>query len=203
MKKLISTLSVILVFTVFLCACEPESKNAITKLDFREEYSGFELTAGEKSEEIYLSVTAKGILDEATVIAYSDNPAVAAVVEKAFFDSFTLKFRIEAIGTGTAHIWFETADKSVKTPEIKIKVTKRETEPTKTPETELSTTENITENVVIQTEKEARTTDKTVYITPTGKKYHFSKSCAGKNATPTSLEAAKRHYDPCKKCAHG
>ncbi len=202
MRKLISTLSVILVFTIFLCACEPESKNAITKLDFREEYSGFELTAGEKSEEIYLSVTAKGILDEATVIAYSDNPAVATVVEKTYDGSDTFKFRIEAIGTGTAHIWFETADKSVKTPEIKIKVTKRETEPTKTPETELSTTENTTENEVIQTEKEARTTDKTVYVTPTGKKYHFSKSCAGKNATPTSLEAAKRHYDPCKKCAH-
>lgn len=203
MRKLISTLSVILVFTVFLCACEPESKNAITKLDFREEYSGFELTAGEKSEEIYLSVTAKGILDEATVIAYSDNPAVAAVVEKTYDGSDTFKFRIEAIGTGTAHIWFETADKSVKTPEIKIKVTERETEPTKVPETELSTTENTTENEVIQTEKEARTTDKTVYVTPTGKKYHFSKSCAGKNATPKSLEDAKRHYDPCKKCAHG
>ena len=203
MRKLISTLSVILVFTVFLCACEPESKNAITKLDFREEYSGFELTAGEKSEEIYLSVTAKGILDEATVIAYSDNPAVAAVVEKTYDGSDTFKFRIEAIGTGTAHIWFETADKSVKTTEIKIKVTKHETEPTKTPETELSTTENTTENEVIQTEKEARTTDKTVYVTPTGKKYHFSKSCAGKNATPKSLEDAKRHYDPCKKCAHG
>lgn len=202
MRKLISTLSVILVFTVFLCACEPESKNAITKLDFREEYSGFELTAGEKSEEIYLSVTAKGILDEATVIAYSDNPAVAAVVEKAFFDSFTLKFRIEAIGTGTAHIWFETADKSVKTPEIKIKVTERKTATTNAPETEFSTTESTTESVVIQTENETSPTDKTVYVTPTGKKYHYSKSCAGKNATPKSLEDAKRHYDPCKKCAH-
>ena len=32
MKKFISTLSVILVFTVFLCACVPESKNEIMKL---------------------------------------------------------------------------------------------------------------------------------------------------------------------------
>lgn len=154
-------------------------------------------------DELYLSVKAKGNFDEATVIANSDNPFVAAVVEKSYDGSETLKFRIEAIGTGTAHIWFETADKGVKTPEIKIKVTERETATTNAPETEFSTTESTTENVVIQTENEERTTDKTVYVTPTGKKYHFSKSCAGKNATPTSLEDAKRHYDPCKKCAHG
>lgn len=203
MKKVISLLSVILVFAVFLCACAPESKNAITKLDFAEKYSDFELTAGEKSEELYLSVTAKGNMNESTVIAHSDNPAVAAVVEKVCSNSDTFKFRIEAIGTGTAHIWFETADKSVKTPEIKIKVTERETATTNAPETEFSTTENTTESVVIQTENETSPTDKTVYVTPTGKKYHYLKSCAGKNATPKSLEDAKRHYDPCKKCAHG
>ena len=50
MKKFISTLSVILVFTVFLCACVPESKNEIMKLDFAEKYSDFELEAGEISE---------------------------------------------------------------------------------------------------------------------------------------------------------
>ena len=41
----------------------------------------------------------------------------------------------------------------------------------------------------------------TVYITPTGKKYHYSKACAGKNAKPISLSDAKKSYDPCKKCA--
>ena len=77
MKKFISTLSVILVFTVFLCACVPESKNEITKLNFAEKYSDFELEAGEISEELCLFVTAKGKFDEATIIANSDNPAVA------------------------------------------------------------------------------------------------------------------------------
>ena len=42
---------------------------------------------------------------------------------------------------------------------------------------------------------------RTVYITPTGAKYHYSKSCAGKNAIETSLESARQSYDPCKKCA--
>ena len=42
-----------------------------------------------------------------------------------------------------------------------------------------------------------------VYITPTGKKYHYSKDCAGKNAIETDLASAKKSYDPCKKCANG
>ena len=41
----------------------------------------------------------------------------------------------------------------------------------------------------------------TVYITPTGKKYHYSRSCAGKNAIKTTLSQAKKYHDPCKKCA--
>ena len=41
----------------------------------------------------------------------------------------------------------------------------------------------------------------TVYITPTGKRYHYLQSCAGKNATPLSLEEAQLRFTPCKKCA--
>ena len=42
----------------------------------------------------------------------------------------------------------------------------------------------------------------TVYITPSGTRYHYSASCAGKNARPTSLSSAKASgYTPCKKCA--
>lgn len=40
-----------------------------------------------------------------------------------------------------------------------------------------------------------------VYITPTGKRYHFSKSCAGENAIPTTLFDVSSYYTPCKKCA--
>lgn len=42
----------------------------------------------------------------------------------------------------------------------------------------------------------------TVYITPSGSRYHYSASCAGKNARATSLSSAKASgYTPCKKCA--
>lgn len=41
----------------------------------------------------------------------------------------------------------------------------------------------------------------TIYITPTGKRYHYSSSCAGKNATKSSLSNARsRGLTPCKKC---
>lgn len=39
-----------------------------------------------------------------------------------------------------------------------------------------------------------------VYITPTGKRYHYSKGCAGKNAKSCSFSYAKRYYTPCRTC---
>ena len=42
----------------------------------------------------------------------------------------------------------------------------------------------------------------TVYITRTGKRYHYKASCAGKNAISTTLSDAKsRGLTPCQKCA--
>lgn len=41
--------------------------------------------------------------------------------------------------------------------------------------------------------------EKVVYITPSGQCYHYSKSCAGKNAIATTLDKCKGKR-PCKKC---
>lgn len=42
------------------------------------------------------------------------------------------------------------------------------------------------------------------YVAPTGKRYHYSKDCAGPNAIPiTQDDAVARGYTPCKKCAGG
>lgn len=42
----------------------------------------------------------------------------------------------------------------------------------------------------------------TVYVTPTGKRYHLSPTCGGKNSTATTLSNAKSMgLTPCKKCA--
>lgn len=43
---------------------------------------------------------------------------------------------------------------------------------------------------------------RTVYITPTGKRYHYRSTCGGKNSTSTTLNnAIARGLTPCKKCA--
>ena len=43
---------------------------------------------------------------------------------------------------------------------------------------------------------------RTVYVAPTGKRYHFRKTCAGKNAKATTLKQAMASgRDACKKCA--
>ena len=45
-------------------------------------------------------------------------------------------------------------------------------------------------------------TGQTVYVTPTGKRYHLDPDCGGKNSTPATLDAAlARGLTPCKKCA--
>lgn len=50
----------------------------------------------------------------------------------------------------------------------------------------------------------AQTNSQMVYVTPTGKRYHYSASCAGKNATEATLQQAQnRGLTPCKKCAGG
>ncbi len=41
-----------------------------------------------------------------------------------------------------------------------------------------------------------------VYIAPTGKRYHYRPTCAGKNAMEVELSQAENYYTPCKKCVH-
>lgn len=42
--------------------------------------------------------------------------------------------------------------------------------------------------------------DDTIYVTPTGKRYHFSSACAGKNAIKSTTKEQKNKTTPCKKC---
>ena len=51
------------------------------------------------------------------------------------------------------------------------------------------------------TTKIEKTTDSTVYITKSGKKYHRA-GCIylGKSAIPIKLSDAKKYYQPCKRC---
>lgn len=63
-----------------------------------------------------------------------------------------------------------------------------------------STTSN--KNNTSSTTNSNKTDGQTVYVTPTGKRYHLISTCGGKNSRPVSLSQAKSmNLTPCKKCA--
>ena len=50
------------------------------------------------------------------------------------------------------------------------------------------------------TENTQMSSDGIVYITPTGKAYHYDKECAGKNAIPKNFSEVSSSYKPCGTC---
>ena len=65
-----------------------------------------------------------------------------------------------------------------------------------------SSKESTTSSTEIGSSENAETNSKTVYITPSGKRWHLNENCAGKNATATTQEKAEeKSLTPCKKCA--
>ena len=72
--------------------------------------------------------------------------------------------------------------------------------------TSIETTQEITtiQETELQEIEEPQQNDSqsiTVYITPTGKKYHYSSNCGNGTYIPVSLdEAISKSYEPCKKC---
>lgn len=55
-----------------------------------------------------------------------------------------------------------------------------------------------------QQSQQSQANSRTVYITPTGKRYHYNDSCnGGTYIRSTMSEALARGLTPCKKCAGG
>lgn len=53
-------------------------------------------------------------------------------------------------------------------------------------------------------QQEAKTNEKTVYVTPTGSRYHYNSNCGNGSYSSTTLSNAKAMgLTPCKKCAGG
>lgn len=142
-----------------------------------------------------------------------DDDTVTGEVKICVTKDEAFKFKISCLST---EIEVEVISGTVETEATET--TNTEAETTESIETEPSTTEEYTEETqteepVTEEETEYETEEtvitepetvvnnsRTVYTTPYGKKYHYSASCAGKNATPTTEDDAKILYDPCKKC---
>lgn len=142
------------------------------------------------------------ILEGDFVFVFADEGIASAEVQYLFDGYFSAELRAEGPGTTTMHI--ETIDGVIKSNKITVEVigeratlvdTEDETETTETTTRETTTEEATTE------EETTKDTSRTVYITLTGEKYHYSKSCAGDNAIETNLDEVKDTHEPCKKCA--
>lgn len=58
------------------------------------------------------------------------------------------------------------------------------------------------EQEAAQQQAQQQSNSRTVYVTPTGKRYHYDNNCNGGTYTPTTLDdAVNRGLTPCKKCA--
>lgn len=120
---------------------------------------------------------------EDTFLFVSENPDIATFEydsENSWLSDCGI---VTPIKPGETYVYIQTNDGSIKSEKIKVVVVEDETE-----------SESEDEEV-------AQDNSRTVYTTPTGEKYHYSQSCAGKNAKPTTENAVKGIYDPCKKCA--
>lgn len=134
---------------------------------------------------------------------------------------FVVILLICSIGAATENNDYKETITEMTTAYVSETTTKEEATESVTETTEESTVEvNISEITteietetaigVIDTEPETEvieyTTKKkngrTVYITPTGEKYHCNSACAGKNAMERDYDDVVGAYDPCKKCAY-
>lgn len=111
----------------------------------------------------------------------SENNSIAKIKPS---DDFS--FTVSAVKSGTTYVYIKTKSGAVESKKLKVTVKDDDT----THKQNAATAENAPTKTSV-----------TVYITPTGKRYHYSKSCAGKNAMARDLDAVTGSYTPCKKCA--
>lgn len=64
----------------------------------------------------------------------------------------------------------------------------------------ISQTADNTVSAETQPQQSENTDSRTVYITPSGKRYHYSSTCGGKNSYSVSINNVGDRT-PCKKCA--
>ena len=138
---------------------------------------------GGTSVEFYVEVTSEEAFSvETDLYAKSENPEIATIEFKSISMEKYVYFAVTGLTPGETYVYIESADGLTQSPKIKVIVTGD------------TNTDTNTDGGV--TEKD------TVYITPSGTKYHKDKYCAGDNSSPIDLETAKREgKEPCKKCA--
>ncbi len=180
---------------------EIEVKEDVISISFTEEEIVFNDFPSEQT--VYLDIKTNSYTGEAEKhLEYiSDNEDVATITYDE--DSRLGGCTVKAVGEGETYICVQTESKSVKSEKLKVVVNKPTEPPTEKPTQPKKESYSYSGTVNNSSNYSDDSYYKTssVYITPTGKKYHYSQACAGKNAIETTLDSASANYDPCKKCA--
>lgn len=161
-------------------------------------------TQWNSSKSVYFTISPDGDYSIDDFELVSNNTEIATVEFERIDYSKQLVIKVVGITAGETVVYVQTKDGVIKSDEIKVICTGEKPTTTEATTQEPTTEEPTTEETTAEPTTEEKTTkdnSRTVYTTPTGEKYHFSKSCAGKNARERTLNEVKDTYDPCKKCA--
>lgn len=150
------------------------------------------------------------------VVFVSKNPEIATITAGTETTG-ALWYKVEGVSPGETEIYAQSADGLIKTDPLKVEVggqSSSELENSSSEPLEQSSSESASsaneadvESQIVDSQEpvEEASSDPddniTVYVTPSGQKYHDDPDCAGKNARAISLSDAKRRgYGPCGTC---
>ena len=208
MKRLTAT--TVIVFLLFsLVSCSKVGECGIRSIKLTAEERQLKLTEGETSDELSF-VAETDDLDTDDIEFVTNDPSVAYATYVKVHGENEVIFRINAVEKGMTSVYFRTRDRTVVSEKIKVYVsessvdqTAESVEPHDMPsDGDTVPSEPDDEQTAEDIESvPSKLNGEIVYVTPTGKRYHLRKTCAGKNAKEITLDEAKKTYTPCKKCA--
>lgn len=164
-----------------------------------------------ENKHIKLRVNPENTNEDIDSIEFKSSNESIAKIEKYNFKNNEKYVKIIPVGEGECVIYAQFGD-TIKSNEVSVKVTDNdriEREKAAAEQAQKEAEEKAkaeAEAAKVQAQAAASTTSKSygqsVYVTPTGKRYHYSPTCGGKNSTASTLSAAQaRGLTPCKKCA--
>lgn len=115
-----------------------------------------------------------------------------ATVENSITEA-TTEISTTEISTTEAPTTTEPTTQETTTEQTTVATTKQQT---------TTTTTKATTTTQKETTTQKQSSGRTVYIAPTGKRYHYDKECCGPNAQEKDLDEVKTSHTPCKTCVH-
>ncbi len=135
------------------------------------------------------------------VTGVSQGSTKALLKEKAS-DTVLCELHVDVLQNTSEEVAIESAGLQKRTVETPESTTDETTAQTATSEAESTSVQESTTETTTSTTKAAINEDTIVYITPSGTKYHYKQTCAGKNAMAVDFSSIKDEKQPCKKCVH-